>query len=229
MKHDILHTPVRGAVLLTLTTREQNPLVAQGHIRRFWAAVRQRWPGTDYFCWAELQARGAVHYHALWLNAPHLRKGLLPAWIEHTWGLGRTQARWRDRAWWKRSGTDYVLGYAKKMGAKSWQQDYDALPPELRTFMSERLAYSGPELDAHTDRAEVRFIPAGDSQLGNHEAVLLLIGHIRHVVRSACDLLSAKPGPMRQQHKTGPPRRDRRRPGRARAAAPGAHRAGPGR
>ena len=199
--HELAHTRVRGAVLVTLTTRARDPLVAQGQMRSFWAAVRHRWPGSQYFCWAELQERGAVHYHALWLNAPRLRRGVLPAWVDRTWALGRTQVRWRDRAWVERASMEYVLGYAKKMGQKRYQQEYDAMPRELRTFSSERLQFEPTELDAHRDRPMTIYVAAGDSSLKNVEAVVQVVGQVTHVALHRCEL------ELRPRHQT----RQRRR------------------
>lgn len=43
---------------------------AFGAARRFWKAMRDRYGDLTYFCWLELTAAGAPHYHALLVNPP---------------------------------------------------------------------------------------------------------------------------------------------------------------
>lgn len=144
--------PTRRIATLTLTVKESDPEAAIGDVYRFWRRVRQQWLGTRYFCWLELQRRGAVHYHCVWINPPHVRRVNLVAWVARAWGRGRTQVRFSDG----RRGLDreleYALGYAKKMGRKSYQQRYDEVPRELRTFMSQRLEIPPRVIDDHLER-----------------------------------------------------------------------------
>jgi hypothetical protein len=151
--------PTRRIATLTLTIPEGDPGAAIGRVYDFWRRVRQQWLGTRYFCWLELQRRGAVHYHAVWVNPPHLKRVNLLAWVDRAWGRGRTQVRFSDG----RHGLDreirYAEKYAKKMGKKAYQQKYDAVPRELRTFMSQRLEIPGVQLDLHRDKDIWRYVP----------------------------------------------------------------------
>jgi hypothetical protein len=137
--------------VLTLTVKEADPAAAIGRVYKFWAKVRQRWLGTRYFCWLELQRRGAVHYHCVWLNPPPVWRANLVAWVDHAWGGGRTQVRFPQAREGLRHELDYALKYADKMKHKAYQQRYDEVPRELRTFMSQRLEIPGKKLDEHRD------------------------------------------------------------------------------
>lgn len=144
--------PVRRIATVTLTVKEADPRAAIGRVRDFWAKVRRSWLGTRYFCWLELQRRGAVHYHCVWLNPPRLPHRQMYAWVEKAWGGGRTQYRVQYQRQGLQREIDYALGYAKKMGKKAYQQRYDQVPAELRTFMSQRLEIKPKECDHGIDR-----------------------------------------------------------------------------
>jgi len=175
------HTHVRRVAELAFTTASREPLAAQGQMRNFWHEVRRKFGPQRYFCWMELQRDGTPHYHALWLNPPPSWRAEIVAWVSHTWGRGRTRTRFHDGAWYRRQGTDYVLGYAKKMGQKSYQQEYDAAPRELRTTMNQRLGYVLEELDHVRDRWEARYVPErthfGELVAPAH---ILLMGTLAH-------------------------------------------------
>jgi hypothetical protein len=131
--------------------READPEAAIGLVYRFWRRVRQQWLGTRYFCWLELQARGAVHYHCVWLNPPHVKRVNLVAWVARHWEGGRTQVRFSDGRRGLEREVDYAIGYAKKMGRKAYQQRYDDVPRQLRTFMSQRLEIPPKDIDPHLE------------------------------------------------------------------------------
>jgi hypothetical protein len=143
--------PTRRIATVTLTVADADPQAAVGLVYRFWRRVRQQWLGTRYFCWLELQARGAVHYHCVWLNPPHVKRVNLIAWVARQWEGGRTQVRFADGRGGLRREVDYALGYAKKMGKKAYQQRYDDVPRQLRTFMSQRLEIPPKEVDEHLE------------------------------------------------------------------------------
>jgi hypothetical protein len=122
--------------------------------------VRQTFLGTRYFCWAELQRRGQVHYHAVWLNPPGRRRADLVRLVDRWWRIGRTQVRFKDARWADRDMLAYALKYADKMGRKRYQQAYDGMPARLRTFMSQRLEIPPAELKNHIDRDVYQYTPA---------------------------------------------------------------------
>lgn len=172
---------------LGFTTESRDPLAAQGQMRRFWTAVRRAFGHQRYFCWMELQRDGTPHYHALWLNPPPRWRRDLVAWVTHTWGLGRTRTRFHDRAWFDRRGTNYVLGYAKKMGQKAYQQEYDEAPRQLRTTMNQRLGYELAALDHARDRWDARYVPERTLPgQASEPAHLLLIGTLVHRQLDIC-------------------------------------------
>jgi len=171
---------VRRAAEITLTMDTADYEAAEGKAREFWARVRDLWPGVRYFCWLELQRSGRLHYHALWLNPPHRSRVDLVRWVTHAWGAGRTRTRFHDAAWMRRQGTDYVLSYAKKIGDKSYQQDYEAVPSTLRTFMTQRLGYGLTDLDEHRDRPLVQYVPESVHAGELVPEHLVIVGTARH-------------------------------------------------
>jgi len=178
--------PTRRIARLTLTVHDADPMAARARARDFWAKVRKRWLGTRYFCWLELQRRGAVHYHAIWLNPPHVKRVNLIAWVQKAWGSDRTQVRFSDGRRGLEEELEYVQGYTKKMGRKAYQQQYDAVPRELRTFMCQRLDILPAALDEHLDRWQVDYIPEGvvrDERDSRHvREHLVLRARLTHVV-----------------------------------------------
>lgn len=181
--------PTRRVCTITLTVADADPDAAIGAVRDFWAKVRRTWLGTRYFCWLELQARGAVHYHCVWLNPPHLKRVNLVAWVDRAWALGRTRVRFSDGSAGMQRELDYVIGYTKKMGRKSYQQRYDDVPSQLRTFMSQRLEIPPTELDKHLDHDVYRYVGKrlellrdGTGQSEWVEEHLVYLHRLEHVV-----------------------------------------------
>jgi hypothetical protein len=183
--------PTRRIATLTLTVADADPMAARGRIRDFWAKVRKRWLGTRYFCWLELQRRGAVHYHAVWLNPPHVKRVNLLAWVARAWGVGRTRVRFSDGRGGMERELAYVYGYTKKMGRKAYQQLYDDVPRELRTFMSQRLDVAPDDLDPHLDRWDAEYV--GESTyLGRHAPEHLVLR--ARLVHEVVPVLNERPG-----------------------------------
>ncbi len=174
--------PTRVVATLTLTVPEADAAAAVGRVYRFWAQVRRRWLGTRYFCWLELQRRGAVHYHCVWLNPPHLKRQELKAWVAHAWGGGRTQVRFSAARDGLQREIDYAVAYSKKMGSKSYQQRYDEVPRQLRTFMSQRLDIPPEHIDPCLDTDLWEHHPEWWSQSGHVPEHLVLVGRREHVL-----------------------------------------------
>ena len=168
--------------VLTFTVPDEDPEAARGWIRDFWRKVRQRWLGTRYFCWLELQRRGAVHYHAVWLNPPPMWRSNLVAWVHTHWGHGRTQVRFKHALNGLKDELEYAMKYTDKMKWKAYQQRYDEVPSTLRTFMCQRLEIPPSELRKHLSRPDCWYIPATLSEGHYVEAHLLYAGELEHVV-----------------------------------------------
>ena len=184
--------PTRRVARITLTLRDPDPEQAIGRVYDFWRRVRQQWLGTRYFCWLELHKRGQVHYHCIWLNPPHMKKVNLLAWVDRAWGQGRTQVRFSDGRVGIERALNYVTNHTKKMGKKAYQQRYDDVPPQLRTFMNQRLEIPPEEVDKHLDRdvwayhpTEIRLVSGRPGFNELVEGYLELIGRLVHVVPPA--------------------------------------------
>lgn len=189
--------PTRRIARITLTIPERDPGAAIGRVYRFLAAVRHRWLGTRYFCWLELQQRGAAHYHMIWLNPPSLKRVNLVAWVDRAWGEGRTQVRFSDGRHGLEREIEYAMGYAKKLGKKSYQQRYEEVPSQLRTFMTQRLEVPPAAHDHAIEREVWAYVPA-DSYRGVYRpAYLEYRGQlVHHVPRGGyCVSLDARRGP----------------------------------
>ena len=152
----------RPVLLLALTFADADPLAARGAIVYFWQQFRKAFGKRFYFSWAELQAREAVHYHALIYDPPWTLRRHARRWVEAHWPHARIQPSvdFRDNTWWMSKAGSYVKAYAKGKQSraspgKAYQQDYDLLPREIRTWECNRLGHTVKELANHTDRAIV--------------------------------------------------------------------------
>jgi hypothetical protein len=111
-----------------------------------------------------------------WRSEGHARR-----WIRAHWPLATITPSYqvRDAAWFKAKGGRYVKEYAKAKWTprqteasanhppkleigKSYQQDYDQLPREIRTWESNRLAHRVSVVLEHIDRyVTVNIAPLG--------------------------------------------------------------------
>jgi len=156
-------------------------MAARGAIRDFWQAFRVRYGKRPYFSWAELQARGAIHYHAIIVNPPWRLVRNARRWIKANWTLQWITPRvdFEDSRWFHRRAGWYVRQYAKspeklppinpgyrpsadgelerkpRARAKSYQQDYENMPREIRTWECNRLRERVAYLDKHRDNVEL--------------------------------------------------------------------------
>jgi hypothetical protein len=201
--------PTWRVAVVTLTVPDGDPAAVVGDVQRFLAAVRRRWLGVRYFCWLELQARGAAHYHMVWVNPPNRREVNLLHWVEHAWGRGRTQVRFSGDPNRIENEVEYAVAHSKKIGRKAYQQRYDDAPRELRTFMNQQLEIPIKEIDGHLggqiwayrrpDVTPSRILPGVWRAV---DAYLELIGDREHVVPvgGVCRALEAR------RSKRSPPR-----------------------
>lgn len=200
--------PTTRIATITLTLASADLDDAYGRVRDFWRRARQTFIGMRYFCWLELQARGQVHYHAVWLNPPHQKRGNLLAWVDRWWGLGRTRVRFNGDRRAIQDQVDYALGYAKKMGRKAYQQRYEAVPRQLRTFMNQRLEIPPAELARHLDRDVWEYVPEGVVAGELREEHLRFVEHLVHEVpdRGRCTALDwRRPRPGAAAGRRAPP------------------------
>ena len=149
-----------GEVALILLTNQPTLESAYGAARNFWKRCRDRWGELTYFCWMELTREGLPHYHAILVNPPRgWWSREVKADLEQYWGNRFVKCKRRDAAWFSRAAGAYVGSYAKKFGTKDYQQDYDDVPRELRTFMCNRLEHPVAELEQHEDHWKGRYVP----------------------------------------------------------------------
>jgi hypothetical protein len=180
---------VWGSFLVTFTTETAEHTQVQGQMRRVMTAIRNRWGEQDYFVWVELQERGAIHYHLMWLNPKPRMGDRWYKWITREWGLGRVNTSYRGKGWYQQHGLNYVLKYARKIGDKSYQQDYSEVPSSIRTFSCSRLEITPELLDEHRDRDHWVFISARRGLFDWAEAHLERRGFTIHQVHSVCALV----------------------------------------
>jgi hypothetical protein len=183
----------RSVALLALTVADEDPMAARGAIRRFWRAFRERYGQRAYFSWAELQRRGAIHYHALIVNPPWRLERHARRWLKRNWPLSPLTPSYqtRDWTWFERNGGAYVKKYAKKpfdhLGArvdqqkgKAYQQDYDELPREIRTWECNRRWHRVAELAEHIDQPLIVNTASPGASLGERAHSWWVYGMLRH-------------------------------------------------
>jgi len=131
----------RGMLMITLTfSGNPDRETASGAIRDFIGRFRKSVGDYPYLWWAELQARGAVHYHVLVVDCPFLE----PDRVSALWGRGFIKLRWFDG----HRGFSYALKYVRKI-RKAYQQDYALFALLYRFFR----AYSHSRLTDTVARA----------------------------------------------------------------------------
>jgi hypothetical protein len=143
--------------LITLTCASDDWDEFRGAVKRFTAAMRQRWPGARYFWWVEEQERGAPHVHMYWVNAPQKRNVDLNAWCAEAWGAGHTNTRLIRRRQWIDRAAGYLKSYAKKQGAKAYQQEYENTPAYMHLYGSSLKGVPNELLDLHISRWVARY------------------------------------------------------------------------
>lgn len=165
---------VQGAFTGLLTFQSGDPAVWRNAIRQWWWEFREAYGTRPYFSWAELTARGRVHYHFIvinppWKNHAHYVRYRRRHWLHGPW---IPDDKFRTADWVFRSGGKYVRKYARApnkfrpAGAppvirgdehqvdKSYQQDYNHMPREIRTYQHSLLPWPVDVVRQHMDRAE---------------------------------------------------------------------------
>lgn len=177
---------------MLFTTASDDVLVVEGHMSRFWRAVRDRYGDQVYFSWLELQRRGAAHYHAMWVDPPlHDNRGT-KQWLEGTWGLGFVKVTRKRRGWFAKRAGEYVKRDDKKWGGNAYQQDYRTVPRNIRTFQCSRLGWPGAELDQHRTRQLAEWVPAHVSLGDLVPEHVIVWGQLVHRVHSSCSIGSPR-------------------------------------
>lgn len=197
---DTVHTALPGRVwLVALTFAADEPAAARGKIRDFWHAYRELAPKSRYFSWLELQHRGAVHYHALVVGSPWRLQRDARRWIQGHWPWASIQPSVQSKPWqwFRQAGGRYVKAYAKKstpkaatlsVRSKAYQQEYEEVPRELRTFQASRTRWKMAQLDEHRDQLDVGWYYAPDPATGRI-AVGYVVATVRHTAaRGGCTL-----------------------------------------
>jgi len=138
----------RGAVLLTLTfAKHQEDKQVAYHLRRFWDGYAKRYGRVQRLSWLEYQANGRHHYHAIIIDPPLRAQGHDWRAIRDLWGQGRTNLQWRNAEWVDHTALRYAVGYAKKFGEKSYQQQYEQASRAIRTYQNNRLRSADARLE----------------------------------------------------------------------------------
>lgn len=147
--------PIKRVQLVALTVRDLDATTADGSVRELMHQVRKLGPGLRYFWWAEFQRRGAIHFHMIWLDSPFRTTARAKAWLRRHWSHASIwpSVHKRDDEWFGRSAGAYVGNYAKKLGDKSYQQEYDLMPKGWHTFATHRLAFPIAEHELHEHQA----------------------------------------------------------------------------
>jgi hypothetical protein len=188
-------TPPRQTVWLLLFTTAGDIESVQGRIRDFWHAYRDRVGRRPYFAWLELTRAGRPHYHAMLLDPGMPRNGETKRWLEQAWGMGFVKIEVRPRSWFTERAGAYVGKYAKKIGNKSYQQDYSEVPREIRTFVTNRMAHTQAELREHESRWIVVHVPHHFFLREYVPEHVSIIGRREHVVHTHCTLPNVRPRP----------------------------------
>jgi len=116
----------RGVLMITLTfSGDVDRDTASGAIRDFVDRFQKAVGDYRYLWWAELQKRGAIHYHVAFVDCPFLE----PDRVAELWGRGFVKLRWFDG----HRGFSYALKYARKL-RKCYQQDYALFSALYRGF-----------------------------------------------------------------------------------------------
>jgi len=119
------------------------------------------------------------------IDPPFLRNRQTKAWLESIWGVGFVKWKRRNPSWFGRKAGAYVGSYAKKMGDKTYQQNYETVPREVRTFVNNRREHTPAELHQHADSWDAAYVHRmwnPDTQAIEPEH-LELATRIRHVGR----------------------------------------------
>ena len=185
---------IRNVMLVALTVADEDPIAARGAIRDLWHDYRAEFGRRPYFSWIELQRRGAAHYHALLVNPPWPFVRDARHWLQQHWRLAQIQpdVKQQTPAWFRKEAGAYARAYAKKIGHKAYQQAYDSLPRELRTFESNRLRHTAAELDKHRERFVARYLREKADRFHYQPEELELVARLHHVTeRRWCTLRTA--------------------------------------
>jgi hypothetical protein len=97
--------------------------------------------------WLEYQRNGRHHYHAVILDPPPRIMGHDWTVVQRLWAEGRTQLLWRNVEWVDHQAERYAMSYAKKFGAKSYQQQYEQATKAIRTYQNNRLRSADARLE----------------------------------------------------------------------------------
>lgn len=164
-------------LLFTLTTETADWDQVEGAWSRVIHEVERVFGRQTYFGWLELQQRGALHVHVVWINPPFLEEWTFVEYLQELWGLGHVDQRDYGRVETPRAALDYALAYAKKHGDKAASQDYDRLPLGWHTFFSSLKVHPGEVLDKHLDRWDAVY----------REGVVELIARLEHSPVAECE------------------------------------------
>jgi len=141
----------------------------EGAVRACMKQLRDVQPGLRYFWWAELQARGAIHYHGVLVDPTFSFERDARRWFDAHWPHAQIQT-WvalKSAAWFRQNDGEYVMKDANKGARKGYEQVYETMPIGWRTFSSHRLAFTAAEHAQHEDKA---YLSWGSQLADEHDA-----------------------------------------------------------
>jgi hypothetical protein len=135
-----------------------------------------------YFAWFELTEKRFPHYHVMLVDPPFFWGRKTKAWLESIWKLGFVGREKKNASWFTRKAGAYVGKYADKWTDKRYQQEYDDVPREIRTYMNHRLPHTQEELKAHESKYTTTFMDTDvvDGTTRPVAPYIRIDAHVRH-------------------------------------------------
>lgn len=170
-----------------------NVLPAGESVRHATILTDKRQPVQDkrmrYLWWAEFQKRGALHYHAVIVDAPFADLAAARHWFDAHWRAAdgaqlaeiQTWVTWKSAAWFKSAGGDYVLKDVRKLNGKRYEQDYSRMPRGWRTFRHHQLTFVAAEHKQHEHQVQTVCTAAPDSGWGERRLEIWIYRRDTHV------------------------------------------------
>lgn len=148
-------------LLFALTVAGLDPDPCQGAIRDIFQRMRAHNPGLRYLWWAEFQKRGALHYHGMIVDPPFEFERDARHWFDQRWPHAQIQT-WvevKSASWFRSSAGAYALKDVRKVGGKTYEQQYENMPASWKTYSTHRLTFAAEEHHLHENHPYVGWNP----------------------------------------------------------------------
>lgn len=176
-------------LLFALTVDGLDAEVCRGAIRDCMQRLRVPHPGLRYLWWAEFQKRGALHYHGMLVDPPFDFERDARHWFDRQWPHAtiQTWVEWRSANWFRSSAGAYALKDVRKVSGKRYEQDYEHMPANWKTYSCHRLTFTADEHRQHENRVYVGWDP--------HTRDVVIEALDEHISgESGCELVHRRPG-----------------------------------